>query len=73
MDEKTMQFLESHIPEIAQAAVTQAYWMSLASGHKVLQAEGDKLVEISPDGSKKIIKSLAPNTPIKSGQKLKLV
>jgi hypothetical protein len=53
MDEKTIEFLENHIPEIAQAAVTQAYWTALASGFKVLQAEGGNLVEVSPDGSKK--------------------
>lgn len=70
MNEKTMQFLEDHIPEIAQAAVTQAYWMALSSGYKVLQVEGEKLVEVSPDGGKKIVKSLAPTISIKKGQKL---
>ena len=70
MNEKTIQFLEDHIPEIAQAAVTQAYWMALASGCKVLQVEGDKLVEVSPDGEKRIVKSLTPMVSIKKGQKL---
>jgi hypothetical protein len=32
--EKTMRFLEEHIPELAQSAVTQAYWQALASGSK---------------------------------------
>ena len=72
MNEKTIQFLEDHIPEIAQAAVTQAYWMALASGYKVMQVEGDKLIEISPDGTKRIVKSLTPTTSIKIGQKLKI-
>lgn len=67
-----MQFLEDHIPEIAQAAVTQAYWMALASGCKVLQVEGDKLVEISPDGGRRTVKLLAPTISIKKGQKLKI-
>ena len=72
MDEKAIQFLEEHIPEIAQAAVTQAYWAALASGCKVLQVEGNKIVETSPDGSKKVIKSLPPITRVKKGQKLKI-
>jgi hypothetical protein len=72
MNEKTIQFLEDHIPEVAQAAVTQAYWMALASGCKVLQVEGDKLVEVSPDGTKRTVKALTPTTPVKKGQKLKI-
>jgi hypothetical protein len=32
--EKGMQFLEEHIPDLAQSAVTQAYWQALAAGQK---------------------------------------
>ena len=48
--EKEMQFLEEHIPEMAKAAIAQAYWATLASGCKVLIAENGQLIEISPDG-----------------------
>ena len=72
MDEKTIEFLEDHIPEVAQAAVTQAYWMALASGCKVLQVEGNKLVEVSPDGAKRTVKLLIPTMTVKKGQKLKI-
>lgn len=72
MNEKTIQFIEDHIPEIAQAAVTQAYWMALASGCKVVEVDGDKLVEVSPDGGRRTVKSLAPTISIKKGQKLKI-
>ena len=34
--EKTMQFLEEHIPELAQSAVTQAYWQALAFSSSVV-------------------------------------
>ena len=68
-----MQFIEDHIPEMAQAAVTIAYWMALASGCKVLQVEGDKLVEVSPDGSKRIVKSLAPAIPVEKGKRICLL
>ena len=34
-----MCFLEEHIPDLADAAVRQAYWSSLASGNDVLICE----------------------------------
>lgn len=67
MDEKTMQFLEEHIPEIAKTALIQAYWKALASGHKVLLAENGHLVEVSPDGTKIRLKSIEPPTLVKKG------
>ena len=70
MDEKTIDFLEKHIPEMAEAAVTEAYWAALASGHKVLEIVGNNLVETSPDGTKKVIESLPPRKRVKKGQKL---
>jgi len=72
MDEKAIEFLEGHIPEVAQAAVTQAYWMALASGCKVLKVEGDKLIEVSPEGAERIIKTLPPSIAVKKGQRLKI-
>ena len=32
MDEEVMSYLEENIPEMAQAAVTEAYWKAPASG-----------------------------------------
>ncbi len=37
-------FLESHIPDLAVAASTQAYWQALASGSSVLKVEQGKLL-----------------------------
>lgn len=68
--EKAMCFLEEHIPELADAAVKQAYWQALASGNNILASEGGKLVEIHPDGSRKIIKTLLPSTPVTIGQRI---
>jgi hypothetical protein len=36
MQEREIQYLEEHIPALAQSAVTQAYWQSLAAGNSVL-------------------------------------
>lgn len=48
--EQTMRFLEEHIPELAESAVTQAYWQALASGSSVLESENGVIYEVFPDG-----------------------
>lgn len=58
LDEKTLDFLETQIPNLAAAAVTIAYNDALAAGLSVLQVEGDELVEQFPDGSKRVVKRL---------------
>lgn len=72
MNEKTLSFLEEHIPELAEAALKQAYWRALASGSSVLQAEGNSLVEVHPDGTKTYIKTLPPSVPVEKGQRLEI-
>ena len=34
-NEKAIEYLEDHIPELAEAAVKQAYWQALASGSSI--------------------------------------
>ncbi len=70
MREEEMKFLEEHIPEMAKAAVAQAYWATLSSGCKVLIADKGQLIEVSPDGTRKVIKSISPPIPVKMGQVL---
>lgn len=65
-----MEFLEEHIPEMVEGAVTQAYWAALASGCKVLIAEEGKLIEVSPNGTRKVLRSIPPPISVKVGQKL---
>ena len=72
MDEKELDYLEAHIPELAEAAVKQAYWQALASGSKVLKSEKGELIEISPDGSRRVLKKLMPSTPVQPGLRLVL-
>jgi hypothetical protein len=71
-DEKTIRFLEEHIPELAQAAVTQAYWSALASGSVVLERKGDALVKTHPDGTVEFVRKLPPLTPVTPGQRYTL-
>jgi len=66
--EKSIQFLEEHIPELAQSAVTQAYWQALASGNSVLQSEDGVIYEVFPDGERVIVKRIAPPIPVTLGE-----
>ena len=72
MTEESMRFLEEHIPELADAAVKQAYWQALATGSSVLVSEEGALVEIFPDGTRKVLKQLEPQTAVTVGQRLEL-
>jgi len=58
--EKTLDYLESHIPELAVASLTIAYWQALAAGHKVLVSENGALYEVSPDGSRTFVRPIRP-------------
>lgn len=69
LNEKSMRYLEEKIPKLAELAVIQAYWSALASGRSVLEARDGVLVEVFPDGTEKIVKKIAPWTPVKKGQR----
>lgn len=72
MDEKTIQFLEEHIPDMAKASVDLAYWDALASGYHVFLVEDNHLVAMYADGSKKKIKPLKTTAlRVRKGQKLR--
>jgi hypothetical protein len=72
LTDKELDYLEKHIPELAEVAFKQAYWAALASGSSVLISENGNLVEVFPDGERKIIKPLPPSTPVTKGQKMEL-
>ena len=67
--EKTLCYLEEHIPELADAAFKQAYWQALAAGSSVLEVENGTIVEVFPDGTRKFVKHIDPATPVTPGQK----
>ena len=69
LNEESLSYLEAHVPELFSAAVTQAYWGTLASGHSVLQRYGDSLVEIFPDGTRRLIEALPPRVVVKPGMR----
>ena len=72
LDDKSIDYLEEHFPELFAAAVTQAYWGALAAGHSVVQRDGDDLVEVFPDGSRRFIKKLPPGFEVVPGTRVEL-
>ena len=68
ISEESLDYLEAHIPELADAAIKQAYWAALASGSSVIEVREDALVEVFPDGTYKTIKQLPPQTRVATGQ-----
>ncbi|MBA2736575.1 MAG: hypothetical protein H0U50_07255 [Pyrinomonadaceae bacterium] len=70
--EKAIQYLEEHIPELAEAAVKQAYWQALASGSSVLVSDNGVIKEVFPDGTSKIREKSEPFVKTKKGQIIKI-
>lgn len=68
LDEKTIEYLEQHFPELAEAATSQAYWQTLASGNSVLISDNGVLKEVFPDGTIKILEQNEPFVKVKKGQ-----
>lgn len=68
--EKVIEYLEQHIPEMAQAAVKQAYWQALASGSSVLIAEDGEIKEIFPDGTFRVVEKTEPFIQVEKGKRI---
>jgi hypothetical protein len=67
--EKALESLETRIPQMAQSAFSQAHLKALAVSGKVLQVSGGSLVELSAEGSVRIIKAVAPSFQVQAGIK----
>jgi len=72
IDDKAIDYLEEHIPELAESAMKHAYWQALASGSSVLEHENGVIYEVFPDGSRKLVKTIPLPTPVKFGEKKQL-
>lgn len=68
MNEKTIAYLEEHIPELAEAATRQAYWQALASGSSVLISDNGVIKEVFPDGTVQVIEKNEPFVKVKKGK-----
>ncbi len=70
--EDELNFLEQHIPELAETALRKAYIDALSHGHSVLQSAHGSLIEVSPDGSQRTLGPLPPRIAVDPRQKLKI-
>jgi len=69
MEDDEIDYLEECIPALAQLAVTQAYWQTLASGLSLVTLIEGAIYEVFPDGARKKIKDAEPSYPIALGAK----
>ena len=72
MSEKQMRVLEEGIPELGRKAVASAYAQALSSGHPVTVSLEGHVVEIHPDGTRKVLKKLPPKVAVERGRRLKI-
>ncbi len=71
-NEKEIEYLEKHIPEMAKAAVKQAYWQALGSGSSVLVSDNGTIKEVFPDGTTNITQENGRFTKIEKGRIIKI-
>ena len=68
LTEQELDFLEQQIPILAEMAMQKAYWQTLTSGDKVMIAENGFLIEVSPDGSRRVVKEIGK--PVKVTERM---
>jgi hypothetical protein len=71
--EEELNFLEKHIPDLAETALHKAYIDALSLGHSVLQSHQGQLIEVSPDGNYRTLGSLPDRIPVDPSKKLRIV
>ncbi len=69
--ERQIRLQEEQIPEQAHQALKQARQQALAAGYSVLAAQSGQLVEIAPDGSRRVFKQLGATIPVERGKKIR--
>jgi hypothetical protein len=67
--EKTLDYLESQIPILAIAAMTLAYWQTLAAGLSVVVCHDGAIYENFPDGTRRFIKEADPLVHVSAGMR----
>ncbi len=63
---------EDDIPALAKRAVREAYAQALNSGQSVFKVEDGYLVEVSADGSRRLIRKLESSVSVEAGQSASL-
>ena len=68
--EKEIDELERRFPECAAYAFAQAHEQTPAAGFSVLVSDNGFIYEVSPGGTRKMIKQIKPPTLVVKGSKL---
>lgn len=67
--EQVLESLETRIPQMAQTAFSHAHFKALTISGKVVQTIGDQLVELSAEGTVRVLKGIAPPLQVQVGTK----
>jgi len=68
-DDQQIEQLERDFPTASGVAFSNARNQAFHAGLSVMVSDGDSVFEVFPDGQRKWIKSIAPPSPAKPGQK----
>jgi len=63
--DKELDFLESHIPNLANSATQQAYLDTLSHGYSVVEVRDARIVEVFADGTEILIKTIEDEIVVK--------
>ena len=70
--ERRIKEQERRIPELAKEAGKRAFQQSLSNGNTVLIKKGKKVIAVSPDGSRRVVKETRGRVRIGKGTKYRL-
>jgi hypothetical protein len=71
--EKALDYLEAQIPSLSAAAVDVAYWQALAAGQHVLVSGDDGIYDVSPDGTRTLVKTIQKPLILPVGTQIEIV
>ena len=71
-DEQRIEQLELSFPAESGGAFSRAYDQAIHAGLSVVVSEGGAILEVFPDGQRKLVKTVAPPSPTRPGQKFTL-
>ena len=72
MSEQELDQYESQFPLMAAQAFAEARQRVLNSGQSILEAEGSDIYRVFPDGTREVVKQIAPLIPVHMGARYTL-
>jgi len=72
IDEERLTQLETAFVQASGSTCSTAYQSAIQFGLTVLVSEGDKVIEVSPNGNERIVKIIVGPTPARPGSRYTL-